>query len=77
MLRSGYGFGAMREGSRDADVAGSGVSPSSTTVSLSESTMFSSRMMSSKDSEECEEFAIDAQGVVNTVRLSALSELRQ
>ena len=33
-------------------------------------------MMSSKDSEECEDFAIDVQGVVNTtVRLSVLSEL--
>uniref|UniRef100_M4B8D0 Uncharacterized protein n=1 Tax=Hyaloperonospora arabidopsidis (strain Emoy2) TaxID=559515 RepID=M4B8D0_HYAAE len=36
--------------------------------------MFSSRMMFSKDSEECEDFAIDVQGVVNTtVRLSCVT----
>ena len=60
VLRSGNGFGAVRQGSRDADVAGSGVSPSSRTVSLSWSMVFSSRMMSSKDLEKCEDFAIDA-----------------
>ena len=68
----------MREDPHDADVAGSGVSPSSTTVSLSESTMFSSRMMSSKDSEEYKYSTNNAQGVENTtVWLSVLSELSQ
>ena len=35
VIRSGNGFGAMREGLHDSDVAGSGVSPSSMIASLS------------------------------------------
>ena len=68
----------MREGSCDTDMSCSGSSLSSATVSLLQSMTLSSRRMTSKDSEECEDFAIDAQGVVNTtVRLFALSELSQ
>ena len=70
------GFGGTREGSRDADVVVSGYPPSSATVSRS--TMFSYSMMYFRDSEECEDITISAQGVASTTaRLSVFSKLSQ